>query len=280
MGVDVGAADRGDGCGGAADRAGFSAGIRSATVRACVRVRWGMLRADRSALAERHVVDLSFFVDLFLHLDTVLRDWVVLYGAWIYVMLFVIIFMETGIVVTPFLPGDSLLFTAGAIAAIAGAGLNVWALLGVLLVAAVLGDASNYTIGRRWGRRILESGRFARVIKPEQIAETEAFFVKHGGKTISLARFFPFIRTFAPFIAGISHMDRARFTAYNVVGGVAWVSLFVGAGYFFGNIPFIAHNLEYMVIGIIAVSIVPAVWHALKDRLRKKPAAGPVEPAE
>lgn len=221
-------------------------------------------------------MSVHFFIDLFLNLDTVLKDWVLIYGPWIYVMLFLIIFMETGVVVTPFLPGDSLLFTAGAIAAVAGGGLNVWVLLAVLIVAAVLGDASNYSIGHRLGRRMLDSGRFSAVVKPERIAETEAFFTRHGGKTISLARFFPFIRTFAPFVAGISQMDRARFTAFNLVGGVAWVSLFVAAGYFFGNIPFIAHNLEYLVIGIIAFSVVPPIAHSLYERLSKKKAL-PVE---
>lgn len=212
----------------------------------------------------------SFFIDLFLNLDVVLKDWVQLYGVWIYAMLFLIIFMETGVVVTPFLPGDSLLFTAGAIAAVASAGLNVWVLVVVLFAAAVLGDASNYAIGRRWGRSILDSGRFARVIKPEHIHETEAFFERHGGKTISLARFFPFIRTFAPFIAGIGHMDYLRFAQFNVVGAAAWITLFVGSGYFFGNIPFVAHNLEYLVIGIILVSVMPGVVHWAKGKLAKR----------
>lgn len=212
----------------------------------------------------------KFFIDLFLNLDVVLKDWVGLYGIWIYAMLFLIIFMETGVVVTPFLPGDSLLFTAGAIAAIAGGGLNIWVLVGVLFAAAVLGDASNYAIGRKWGCAILESGKFSRVIKPEHIAETQAFFVKHGGKTISLARFFPFIRTFAPFIAGISHMEYGRFAKFNVIGAAAWITLFVGAGYFFGNIPFVAHNLEYLVIGIIVVSLTPAVWHTIQRKIKAR----------
>lgn len=212
----------------------------------------------------------TFMIDLFLNLDVVLKDWVQAYGLWIYAMLFLIIFMETGLVVTPFLPGDSLLFTAGAISAVAGGGLNVWAVAGILFVAAVLGDAVNYSIGRRWGRRILDSGKFSRIITPEHIEETEQFFCKHGGKTISFARFFPFIRTFAPFIAGIGHMDYKRFAAYNVGGAAAWIALFVGAGYFFGNIPAIAHNLEYLVIGIILVSVAPGVWHAVSDRMKKR----------
>ena len=208
----------------------------------------------------------NFFVDLFFNLPEVLQSWVVTYGLLIYALLFLIIFMETGLVVTPFLPGDSLLFTAGAVAAVSGGGLNIWVLLGVLLVAAVLGDATNYSIGRRWGRAILDSGKLARIITSEHVEETERFFVRHGGKTISLARFFPFIRTFAPFIAGIGHMDRGRFTAFNVAGATAWVGLFVGAGFFFGNIPFIADNLEYLVIGIIVVSLAPTVYHWLQRR--------------
>lgn len=213
---------------------------------------------------------MQFFIDLFLNLDTVLAEWSTLYGVWIYAMLFVIIFLETGAVVTPFLPGDSLLFTAGAIAAVSAEGLNIWLLLVTLLAAAAIGDAVNYTVGRRWGRAMLDSGRFSRIITPEHIAQTEAFFAKHGGKTITLARFFPFIRTFAPFIAGTSHMDRKYFTIYNIVGAVAWVNLFLWAGYFFGNIPFIAHNLEFLVIGIILFSLVPPVVHRVMDRAKAR----------
>lgn len=214
----------------------------------------------------------SFVIDLFLNLDTVLPRWVELYGVWIYAMLFLIIFMETGVVFMPFLPGDSLLFAAGAVAAVASGGLNVWVLLVVLFVAAVAGDASNYAIGRRWGRSILESGRFSRVITPDHIIETEAFFVRHGGKTISLARFFPFIRTFAPFVAGISHMEYGRFAKFNIVGAAAWIALFAGGGFFFGNIPFVAENLEYLVIGIILVSVLPGFAHWAKGRLEARKA--------
>lgn len=224
-------------------------------------------------------MDLSFFVDLFLNLDVVLKDWVALYGVWIYAMLFLIIFMETGVVVTPFLPGDSLLFTAGAVAAVSGGALDVWVLLGVLIAAAILGDASNYTIGRFWGRALIDSGRFSRFIKQEHIDETEAFFARHGGKTISLARFFPFIRTFAPFVAGMCHMDRSRFTLWNILGGIIWVVLFVFAGYFFGNIPVVAHNLELLVFGIIGFSLLPSFWHGYQRWAQKRKAAAE-QPAE
>jgi membrane-associated protein len=213
---------------------------------------------------------LEFLIDLFLNLDVVLRDWVQVYGGLVYGMLFLIVFAETGVVIMPFLPGDSLLFTAGAVAAVSGDGLNIWLLLGVVIVAGVLGDAANYSIGRRWGRAIVDSGRFSRVISQENISRTEAFFAKHGGKTIALARFFPFIRTFAPFIAGISRMDRGYFAAFNIAGAIAWVLLFVGAGYFFGNIPVVAENLEYLVIGIILVSVTPALWHAFRDHQAKR----------
>ena len=178
---------------------------------------------------------MEFLTNLFLNLDVVLQDWVAQYGAWIYALLFVVIFTETGLVVMPFLPGDSLLFAAGALAAVSDGGLNLWILYVVLFSAAVLGDFLNYTIGRHWGRRILDSGRLSWVIKPRHIEATEAFFERHGGKTISLARFFPFIRTFAPFVAGISRMEMYRFVAFSVLGTAAWVGIFVTAGYLFGQ---------------------------------------------
>jgi len=217
----------------------------------------------------------QFFIDLFLNLDVVLAEWVTAYGPWIYLMLFTIIFCETGLVFMAFLPGDSLLFTAGALAALeTDTGqpvLNVWILLGLLMVAAVLGDNTNYAIGRRFGDRMLASERMSRFIKPKYVEDTQAFFAKHGGKTISLARFFPFIRTFAPFLAGVGGMDWRRFTGFNLAGGIAWVTLFVLAGYFFGNIPVVAENLEYLVIGIIVVSVAPTAIHALRSRFRKAP---------
>jgi len=220
---------------------------------------------------------LQFFVDLFFNLDVVLADWVALYGAWVYLMLFVIIFCETGLVFMAFLPGDSLLFTAGAAGALntttGGPVLNVWRLFCLLWAAAVLGDGTNFLIGRRFGTGMLASEKMQRFIKPKYVEDTQAFFDRHGGKTISLARFFPFIRTFAPFLAGVGCMDWGRFTAFNVAGGTAWVALFVGAGYFFGNIPVVAENLEYMVIGIIVVSVAPTAYHAIKSRFRKTPEA-------
>jgi len=214
---------------------------------------------------------MQFFIDLFLNLDTVLVNWVGMYGACVYVMLFAIIFCETGLVFMAFLPGDSLLFTAGALAALSTNGkpvLNVWLLIGLMIAAAVLGDNSNYLIGRNFGKQMLASERMRRFIKPKYIEQTQVFFDKHGGKTISFARFFPFVRTFAPFMAGVGCMAWRRFTGFNVVGGAAWVLLFVLAGYFFGNIPIIQKNLEFLVIGIIVVSVAPSLVHAAWTRLR------------
>ncbi len=212
---------------------------------------------------------LHFLTSLFLNLDVVLGDWVAQYGAWVYAMLFVVIFCETGLVVTPFLPGDSLIFTAGALAALPDHPLDIRVLLVVLFTAAVLGDGVNYLIGEKFGSRMIASEKWSRFIKPQYVEETNAFFKKHGGKTISLARFFPFIRTFAPFMAGLGGMHWPRFTMFNIVGGAAWVSIFLAAGYFFGNIPFVQDNLEFLVIGIIAVTLLPSVFHAIRTRLRK-----------
>ena len=218
---------------------------------------------------------IQFFIDLFLNLDVMLAEWVTAYGAWVYLMLFTIIFCETGLVFMAFLPGDSLLFTAGALAALSSESgepvLDLGLLIGLLIVAAVLGDNTNYLIGRRFGDRMLASERLSRFIKPKYVEETQTFFAKHGGKTISLARFFPFIRTFAPFLAGVGGMDWLRFTGFNLAGGISWVLLFVLAGYFFGNIPVVAENLEFLVIGIIVVSVAPTAIHALRSRYRKTP---------
>jgi len=208
---------------------------------------------------------MQFLIDLFLHLDTVLASWTAMYGLWIYAMLFLIIFCETGLVVTPFLPGDSLLFTAGAIAAVGG-GLDVWIVLVILIVAATLGDNVNYSIGRRFGRGLIDSGRIARVVKPEYIQRTDAFFEVHGGKTITLARFFPIIRTIAPFLAGIGEMHWRRFMAFNFVGAVVWVSAFVFVGFFFGTIPIVRDHLSLMALGIVSLTLIPIIIHMVRSR--------------
>jgi len=206
---------------------------------------------------------LNNLLDIFLHLDKYLAGVITQYGTWTYAMLFFVIFMETGFVVTPFLPGDSLLFAAGTFAALGS--LNIWLLLGLLMIAAVGGDTVNYWIGHYLGDRAYN----VKWIKREYLDRTHAFFEKHGGKTIFLARFVPIVRTFAPFVAGMGRMSYGYFFSYNVFGGIAWVMLFTLAGYFFGNIPFIKSNFEFVIIAIILVSILPMIWEAVKARREK-----------
>jgi membrane-associated protein len=210
------------------------------------------------------------FIDLVLHLDQTLVSAAQLYGPWLYAILFVVIFCETGLVVTPFLPGDSLLFAAGALA---GVGILDPLLLWVLMaLAAILGDTVNYVIGREFGERIMASGR-VRVLKPEYVHQTEDFFERHGGKTIIIARFFPIVRTVAPFMAGIGHMRLTRFWSFNIIGGLAWVTLFLGAGYFFGNIPVVKDNLTIGILVMVAISFIPSIYHAVRTRRQSRRAA-------
>ncbi len=206
----------------------------------------------------------SFLLDLFLHLDQHLSAAIAQYGTWTYVLLFIVIFIETGLVVTPFLPGDSLIFAAGTFAALGS--LNVWFLFLVLAIAAVLGDTVNYWIGHYLGDRAYH----IKWIRKEYLERTHAFFEKHGGKTIFLARFVPIVRTFAPFVAGIGRMSYSYFFSYNVFGGIAWVALFTFAGYFFGNIPFVRDHFSMVVIAIIVISLVPMGIEALKARRESK----------
>src|SRR5574342_643969 len=201
---------------------------------------------------------LKFLVDLFLHLDEYMSNIISQYGAWTYAILFIVIFMETGFVVTPFLPGDSLLFAAGTFAALGS--LNIWLLLILLIIAAVGGDTINYWIGHFLGDRAYN----IKWIKKEYLDRTHAFFQKHGGKTIFLARFVPIVRTFAPFVAGMGKMSYGYFFSYNVFGGIVWVLLFALAGYMFGNIPFVRDNFSIVVIAIILISVLPMVIEALK----------------
>ena len=209
---------------------------------------------------------LKFVVDLFLHLDVYLSDIISQYGTWTYAILFAVIFVETGLVIMPFLPGDSLLFAAGAIAAIGDSGLNIYLMVGLLMVAAILGDTLNYWIGHSLGEKAYES----KWVKKEYIDKTHEFFEKHGGKTIFLARFVPIIRTFAPFVAGIGKMSYKYFFSYNVFGGLVWVPLFAFAGYFFGNIEFVKHNFSVVILAIIAISLVPIFIEAWKARKESK----------
>lgn len=208
---------------------------------------------------------LAYFIDIVLHLDKHLAVMVQQYGVWIYAILFAIIFSETGFVVTPFLPGDSLLFVAGALAALGG--MNITILIAVLLAAAVLGNTVNYQIGRFLGPKVFqwENSRF---FNKAALLKTHAFYEKHGGKTLVLSRFLPLFRTFAPFVAGIGAMTWARFTFFNLIGAFGWVVLLTLAGYFFGNLPWVQKNLSAVIIGIIAISLIPVVigwWRHRKE---------------
>ena len=202
----------------------------------------------------------KILVDLFLHLDTHLSAVITQYGFWTYGLLFVVIFIETGLVVVPFLPGDSLIFAAGTFASLGT--LNIWLLFLLLAVAAVVGDTVNYWIGHLLGDRAYK----IKWIKKEYLDRTHGFFDKYGNKTIFLARFIPIVRTFAPFVAGIGKMSYADFFSYNVLGGISWVALFSFAGYFFGNIPFIRDHFSLVVVAIVLISLIPMVVEGLKVR--------------
>jgi membrane-associated protein len=207
------------------------------------------------------------FLDIFLHLDKVLPEYVNLLGPWVYLVLFAIIFCETGLVVTPFLPGDSLLFAVGAVAALPDSGLSVPLLLFLLIAAAVLGDGVNYAIGYRVGPRVFTS-ESSRLFNKKHLLRTQHFYEKYGGKTIILARFIPIIRTFAPFVAGIGKMEYRRFGLYNVVGGAAWVMVCMFSGYLLGNVEWVKRNFEVVLIAIIIISIMPPVIEYLLSRRR------------
>ena len=206
---------------------------------------------------------LAQFLDIVLHLDRHLVAMVQEYGVWIYAILFAIIFSETGFVVTPFLPGDSLLFVAGAVAA--SGGMNVHLLVFLLVIAAITGNMVNYAIGRWLGKRFfIDKG--SRWLNPKHLEAAHAFYDKHGGKAVVISRFLPIVRTYIPFVAGLGAMDPARFTLFNVVGAVLWVGSLCYAGFFFGNIPWIKGNLTLIIVGIIVVSLLPLVWAWLRSR--------------
>ena len=209
---------------------------------------------------------LKKILDIALHLDKYLSAIILQYGIWTYAILFVVIFVETGFVVMPFLPGDSLLFAAGTFAALKA--LKIGWLLLILSVAAVLGDTINYWVGRRLGPKVF-SREDARFFKKEYLDRTHAFYEKHGGKTIIIARFVPIIRSFAPFVAGVGRMSYGRFLSFNVIGGIGWVLLLTGAGYFFGTIPFVKNNYSIAVLVIIAISTVPIGVEYLRNRRKK-----------
>jgi membrane-associated protein len=207
-------------------------------------------------------------IDFVLHVDVYLLDLVTAYGGWFYAILFLIVFAETGLVVAPFLPGDSLLFATGALAATGALDVRVAAAL--VSVAAISGDAVNYAIGRRVGIHVIRLAtvdpRWGRWVNPAYIARAHEFFERHGGKAIVLARFMPIVRTFVPFVAGVAEMSYAAFALYNVAGGLAWVTICVGGGYLFGNVPIVKENFSLVAIGIVIVSVLPMVFEFLKYR--------------
>ena len=211
----------------------------------------------------------SALIDIVLHIDQHLAALAGEYGVWIYAVLFVIVFCETGLVFTPFLPGDSLLFAAGAVAASSGGSLNVHLIAALLLAAAILGDAVNFAIGKAFGARLFSRPN-SRLFKPEYLQKTHAFYEKYGGKTIILARFVPVVRTFAPFVAGMGRMHYATFIRYNIIGAVLWVLSFSYAGYFFANIPVVKNNLALVMVAIIVISILPGVVEVIRARRAAK----------
>ena len=212
-------------------------------------------------------------IDVFLHLDRHLNALAGDLGSWLYGLLFVIVFCETGLVVTPFLPGDSLLFAVGALAAREGSPINLPLAAIVLIVAAVLGDAVNYAIGKRIGPKVFRS-ETSRLFNKEHLARTHRFYEKHGGKTIILARFLPIIRTFAPFVAGIAEMGYARFAIYNVTGAIAWVLIFLIAGYLFADLPIVRDRFHYVILAIILLSVLPVAWELIQHRRKSPKSAG------
>ena len=209
---------------------------------------------------------LALILDFILHVDVHLQSLMNNYGLWVYAILFLIIFCETGLVVTPFLPGDSLLFAAGALTV--GTALDVNLLAGTLIGAAVLGNITNYTIGHFFGERLFQNPN-SRVFRRDHLDKTQDFFAKHGGKTIIMTRFLPIVRTFAPFVAGMGAMTYKRFMAFNFVGGFLWVVSFVYAGHFFGNLPVVRKNFTMLIMGIIVISVLPIVIGGVRQRLKR-----------
>lgn len=209
----------------------------------------------------------SFIFSILLHIDVHLAEWASAYGGWIFFILFLVIFCETGLIVTPFLPGDSLLFVTGAIAATGAFDIHLMVL--TMVIAAILGDTVNYHVGKYLGAKAFQSGN-SRIFKPAYLEKTNAFYAKHGGKAIIIARFMPIVRTFAPFVAGMGHMHYPRFLFFNVVGSLVWVLSISYLGYFFGNIPVVKNNLGILIVLIVIVSMLPAVIGFLSAKLKKK----------
>ncbi len=208
------------------------------------------------------------FIDVILHLDLHINGWITMFGPGVYGLLFLVIFAETGVVILPFLPGDSLLFALGALTAVDAAYLDITLLLVTLNLAAIIGDAVNYSIGRSLGPKVFREG--SRYLKRDQLEKARAFYEKHGGKAIIIARFAPILRTFAPFVAGIGQMNYRQFASYNVVGGVLWVTSFLLAGRFFGNLPQVKSNFHIVIIAIVVLSLLPVCIESIKGARAKK----------
>lgn len=220
------------------------------------------------------MVFFTMVIDFILHIDVHLKELIANYGLWIYAILFLIIFCETGLVVTPFLPGDSLLFIGGALVALPSNGLDIHLLVGLLIIAAILGDGLNYTIGRLFGEKLFNRPN-SRIFRQSYLTKTHQFYEKHGGKTIILARFVPIVRTFAPFVAGMGKMSYRQFGFFNIVGAVCWVALFAYAGYIFGDLPVVKNNINLLIVVIIVVSILPGIIEIVRQRAKNKK-AGPL----
>lgn len=212
---------------------------------------------------------ISQLLDFILHIDQHLVVLTAQYGVWIYAILFIVIFCETGLVVTPFLPGDSLLFAAGAITAASNGALNIYCFIAILLVAAILGDAVNFAVGQFFGEKLFHQ-QHSRIFKPEYLDKTHAFYEKYGGKTIILARFVPIVRTFAPFVAGMGKMNYAHFLRYNIIGALLWVISLTVLGYLFGNVPVVKNHFGLVIIAIILISILPMMLEIAKHFFNSK----------
>ena len=215
---------------------------------------------------------IHWVIDFILHIDVHLAELVAQYGVWVYAILFLILFCETGLVVTPFLPGDSLLFVAGALAALPTNDLNVHTMVALMIAAAIIGDAVNYTIGRLFGEKLFSNPN-SKIFRRSYLDKTHEFYDKHGGKTIILARFVTSVRTFAPFVAGMGHMSYRHFAIFNVVGALLWVLLFTYAGYLFGNVPVVQENLKLLIVAIIVLSILPGVIEVWRHKRAAKKSA-------
>lgn len=218
---------------------------------------------------------LSYLIDFILHIDKHLEEITRTYSTWTYAILFLIIFAETGFVVTPFLPGDSLLFAMGALIAGGNTGLNIWLMMALLIIAAILGNTLNYKLGGIFGVKVFKENN--KILKLEYYNQSHEFFEKHGGKAIIFSRFLPIFRTIAPFVAGIAKMPFGRYTFYNVVGGVSWIASLLLAGYLLGQIPVVKENFDLVIIFIAVVTFVPAVWAAIKTKLKPKKIAEEME---